>query len=360
MANQIIPLNRLAEILAEKVGISVADAQKFIRQYFETISYGLGSGSDVAIKGLGSFSRSTDRENPLQFTPDESLSQILNAPFEAFVPIPIQGDVDMSETNMPDDETSAETILSDDNTEAQDDSKNSTSIEETITESNDETNILNVARQEDDDEDSSDVVSNNAPEGTEQSTEESEDEPDEPEDFDDDIEGHAEVYVLPHRKRRTFIWCILFMLVGVASGFAVGYYFHDQINAYFCNVKSPSVLPVDADTVKVATDTIKSEPKDTVQEKVVIDTTAKPQPRYDVVTSKQFLTTLAGKYYGVKDYWVYIYEANKSRLKHPDRIKPGTRILIPEITDYLSDPTPTEKNIEQARHKAAQIYARYN
>lgn len=356
MANQIIPLNRLAEILAEKVGISVADAQKFIRQYFETISYGLGSGSDVAIKGLGSFSRTEDRENPLQFTPDDSLSQILNAPFEAFVPIPIQGDVDMSETNVSDDETTAEATLSDDNTEEQDEDENSTPIEDDDIESDDETDTSNVARQEDND-DSSDETLNNEPE--EEPNEKPEIGQEESEDFDDDIEEHAEVYVLPHRKRRTFIWCILFTLIGVASGFAIGYYFHDQINAYFCTAESSNVQSVEADTAKVATNTIKLESKDTVQHKVAIDTIAKAQPRYDVVTAKQFLTTLAGKYYGVKDYWVYIYEANKSRLKHPDRIKPGTRILIPEITDYLSDPTPTEKNIEQARHKAAQIYARY-
>lgn len=356
MANQIIPLNRLAEILAEKVGISVADAQKFIRQYFETISYGLGSGSDVAIKGLGSFSRTADRENPLQFTPDDSLSQILNAPFEAFVPIPIPGDVDMSETNVSDDDTTTEATLSDDNMEEQDEDENSTPIEDDDIESDDETKTLNVARQEDND-DSSDETLNNKPE--EEPNEKPEIGQEKSEDFDDDIEEHAEVYVLPHRKRRTFIWCILFTLIGVASGFAIGYYFHDQINAYFCTAESSNVQPVDSDMVKDTTDNIKLEPQDTVQQNVAVDTIAKPQPRYDVVTAKQFLTTLAGKYYGVKDYWVYIYEANKSRLKHPDRIKPGTRILIPEITDYLSDPTPTEKNIEQARHKAAQIYARY-
>lgn len=356
MANQIIPLNRLAEILAEKVGISVADAQKFIRQYFEAVSYGLCSGSDVVIKGLGSFSRTADRENPLQFTPDDSLSQILNAPFEAFVPIPIQGDVDMSETKVSDDETTTEATLSDVNSEEQYDSENSTPIEDVGTESDDETNTSNVAWQEDN-ENSSDVALNNEPD-TGQSTE-PENKQEEPGGFDDDIEEHAEVYVLPHRKQRTFIWCILFTLIGVASGFAVGYYFHDQINTHFCNAESSNVQPVDADTARVTTNTIKSEPKDTVQQKIAIDTIAKLQPRYDVVTAKQFLTTLAGKYYGVKDYWVYIYEANKSRLKHPNRIKPGTRILIPEITDFLSDPTPTEKNIEQARHKAAQIYARY-
>lgn len=56
---------------------------------------------------------------------------------------------------------------------------------------------------------------------------------------------------------------------------------------------------------------------------------------------------------------MYIYEANKSRLRHPDRIKPGTRIMIPEITEFLADPTPTESNIRQARQLAAQIYGRF-
>lgn len=77
---QIIPLNHLAEILAIRIGISDVEAQRFIQQYFETISYGLISGGEVSIKGLGTFARSSNADLAVTFTPDESLAKYLTHP----------------------------------------------------------------------------------------------------------------------------------------------------------------------------------------------------------------------------------------------------------------------------------------
>ena len=49
------------------------------------------------------------------------------------------------------------------------------------------------------------------------------------------------------------------------------------------------------------------------------------------------LAWVAYKYYGNKDLWVFIYEANRDRLKHPSQIVVGTRIRIPELDDELRD-----------------------
>jgi nucleoid-associated protein YgaU len=84
---------------------------------------------------------------------------------------------------------------------------------------------------------------------------------------------------------------------------------------------------------------------------------ATAEPKYDMVSENSFLTTLAGKYYGEKDYWVYIYEANSDILKHPDRIKPGTRVLIPDLGDILTGDKAVDK--KNARQKSAEIYARF-
>lgn len=43
------------------------------------------------------------------------------------------------------------------------------------------------------------------------------------------------------------------------------------------------------------------------------------------------LTLLAEKYYGHKDYWVYIFEANKSVIKNPDAVSAGMRLKIPKL-----------------------------
>ncbi|ADQ79316.1 histone family protein DNA-binding protein [Paludibacter propionicigenes WB4] len=50
------------------------------------------------------------------------------------------------------------------------------------------------------------------------------------------------------------------------------------------------------------------------------------------------LTIMAKRYYGSKDFWVYIYEANKDRIPDPDRISEGTQIRIPKLDHRLIDP----------------------
>ena len=66
----------------------------------------------------------------------------------------------------------------------------------------------------------------------------------------------------------------------------------------------------------------------------------KPQPVYDTITSTKFLTTLAGQHYGVKNYWIFIYEANPG-LGNPNSIRPGTRVLIPAKESFM-EPTKAE------------------
>jgi len=49
------------------------------------------------------------------------------------------------------------------------------------------------------------------------------------------------------------------------------------------------------------------------------------------------LTHFAKRYYGKKEFWVYIYEANKDHLSHPDRIPMGTLIRVPKVDKRLID-----------------------
>ena len=404
---QIIPLNRLAEILATRVGVSEAEAQHFIQLYFETISYGLVSGGAVSIKGLGTFARSSDADSVVTFTPDDSLAKILNAPFEAFVPITIPGNVDISDEKVEDID-SQESLDKDDLSQT----GHSSDIEKRSAEnefqesqkSQEPTTDVSIADPEAGEDRTSDVDNhiiespvtsqkqseidqddnfNEQPEPVSENT----DDPTVNSDadteatakdtdsldtdtatdvvadgFDEDDDEHAEVYILPSRKCRSMLWGIIGLMVGALIGIAIGYYFYDDIDRYFG--ERPVAVISKSGTIKPKPRTI-ARAKDTRKDSCASDTSkvvhkeATPEPRYDVVTSHRFLTTLAKEYYGVKDYWVYIYEANKTRLRHPDRIKPGTRILIPEITEFLADPTPTQTNIRQARQLATQIYGRF-
>jgi nucleoid DNA-binding protein len=49
------------------------------------------------------------------------------------------------------------------------------------------------------------------------------------------------------------------------------------------------------------------------------------------------LTIMSKKYYGNKDFWVYIYEANKEKIPNPDIISEGTVIRIPKLDTRLID-----------------------
>ncbi|MCM1036018.1 MAG: hypothetical protein NC406_01665, partial [Bacteroides sp.] len=83
---------------------------------------------------------------------------------------------------------------------------------------------------------------------------------------------------------------------------------------------------------------------------------AKPEPKYDTITSTQFLTTLARKHYGVKNYWIFIYEANPS-LGNPNSIRPGTRVVIPDRSTF-EGPTP-EATAAKAQERLNALARRY-
>lgn len=79
--------------------------------------------------------------------------------------------------------------------------------------------------------------------------------------------------------------------------------------------------------------------------------TGKSAETTDVVTSQIVLTTLSEKYYGSPWFWVYIYEENVKRgiINDPNRIRPGTRVVIPPAEKYGIDAN------DKAALKKAQI-----
>lgn len=60
------------------------------------------------------------------------------------------------------------------------------------------------------------------------------------------------------------------------------------------------------------------------------------------------LTKFAKKYYGNVNFWVYIYEANKSKISNPDNVPTGIDIKIPKLDKRLVDPED-KRCIEFAR-----------
>ena len=74
----------------------------------------------------------------------------------------------------------------------------------------------------------------------------------------------------------------------------------------------------------------------------------------ETLTEGSRLAWLSKKYYGAKDFWVYIYEANKEILPDPNAIPVGTQIRIPRLPKDLID-TNNPESMNQAKALQDQI-----
>ena len=57
----------------------------------------------------------------------------------------------------------------------------------------------------------------------------------------------------------------------------------------------------------------------------------------EVVGKDSRLAWISYKYYGVKDFWVYIYEANLDQVSSPNYVKPGQKLRIPALDSKYTD-----------------------
>lgn len=109
-----ISLSDLAQRLVEKSGISLQDAELFIRKMFDVANEGLQSDKLVKMKWLGTFKVMAvkDRESvdvntgeriiiegrdKISFTPDNILKEIVNKPFAQFETVVVNDGVDFDE-----------------------------------------------------------------------------------------------------------------------------------------------------------------------------------------------------------------------------------------------------------------------
>lgn len=189
----------------------------------------------------------------------------------------------------------------------------------------------------------------------------------------------------------------LFFVVGLMVGLGLGYFGHDYIRG---RATSNSIIPSEPELEVVPLDTVAQDDTTFVdlsdatedvidklpdvtenkenqdlknkEEATITETSQKtvetpvtekiidkkPEPVYDVITPGSDLISLSVKHYKNKEYWVYIYEANKSKIKNPNNVMSGLRLVIPPKSqcDVSTDET---KNIEAAKAKSAQILRQF-
>jgi len=171
-------------------------------------------------------------------------------------------------------------------------------------------------------------------------------------------------------KKKKLLWIPILFILLLGSGFGL-YYFYPPAHKladksfhkskkYIVNLKenvsltdmfnavsnwiNPQPKPIPApETVVVPKDTTLSDslyvkqPVDSLQ--VLFDNLRvyKEFIASERIKSGSRLTLMARRYYGSKDFWVYIYEANKEKIPNPDQIAKGTLIRIPKLDARLID-----------------------
>lgn len=187
------------------------------------------------------------------------------------------------------------------------------------------------------------------------------------------------------RVRNGIILMFFLTLALIVCGF---FFMYNDLSSKIENLTVQNQVPVEAeeaDEPKESKDIIvNSLPQEEIQsesaepaevENTVAETTVKEQPAkaeekaaptkpsdviaYDTVTTTRYLTTIAKEHYGNYSLWPYIYKENEDILGHPDRIKPGTKVVVPNLSKYGIDPN-NPADIEKAKRLGVEIYKKFS
>lgn len=346
--SKIINLPSLISAISASSGIDPATVRRFVHQLFALVEDKLLQNESVNIDGIGEFTKGFSKDNPILFRPDKKLAELINEPFAAFTPIEVNegAEAEMENININNDEQPTSETEGQ-NTEESD-------ISEIHTEDNEVT---------------APVVRETPKDGPVMEKPDIE-EPDnqyEPivNPVSEKIEiGDEDIEPTPFNRPNTTLWLLLGILIGIIIGIVCGYFagktaakIDELTNLAGWNIEaeeseenesSTSDEPV-IESNSIVEDTIKQLTSDVKSTEPV--NKAEPEEVYDTVTKT--LSALAGKHYGNRNYWVFIFKANPN-LKDPDKIAPGTRVLVPPYDSFA------EETREATDAKAKRLIAELN
>lgn len=350
--NERLTMPRLAALLAAKTGLPQKTCEDYLRQIITTVSEALAKGENVRISGLGTFKlvhveprRSVDvntgepvvlpARRKVVFVPSKEMASLANAPFAMFEAVELAEGVTEAELDSLEQAPTVSADISEPS--------------ETIL--NDDPGMFSYELSDDD---NTDVA------GIEPAAEEA-----------SGPGQHLPVLYqgsyddIARMKRRRFGYGFMAGFISAVAllGLLASWVWYDGRCADpTCEYRDNTVQVVPADTV--AADTVASMTFDTAvaaAEVPQIDTQPSDAPAkkvYDYVSTTRYLTTIAKEHYGNYNLWPYIYEENKAFLGHPDRIRPGTRVVVPPLSKYGVNPGDPAA-IAEAKRLGVAIYARY-
>ena len=353
-----LTIGEFSALLAVRAGLDAAEAEAFVKGFFEEVAENLARGERVDVDYVGTFSRAEfDTVNPVRFLPASGIADLLNEPFSMFEVVEIDDDAILPENDEPElveDEEAVEEI------EIVED-RCPTGWADQTSPTGQVDPISSV------DEPASPRPSAEAP----QAASALEPTPSHA------AEDEASVVVAhddAHEARRSRSCCkalcavIVVLLMGLS--YLVGF-FTPEIIVFIrsCGHKAGNLItaPVDQPGQCVA-DTPAVQPEQpvvvTVRDTVTVSVAApvappEPEVTTDTVRKRYYITTMAKKYYGDDNFWPYIYLENQDKLGHPDYTAPGTVVVIPPAAKYgidVNDPA----SLSAAKQKGYEIYRRFD
>ena len=357
--NNIVTLSQLITRLAKITETDTNTARRFLRSFFASIEDCLLNNEDVTIKGIGTFRRSTDpnfgNESGIAFIPDKELAAEINAPFAAFEPeILAQGiefDDELEDTSVVESVPQKPEVV---------EATEEVSIPETVKESEPEPAIMPepeiVAKLEPEPkpvpepevEEDAEVVTPPIPFA---------------EDIKEGLEGESEEF---GSNKKIWLWVALIIILAIGIGYYAAIYetndsseVENTENADDTTGTPPIIEEISMEDMvlesenvdSTATETMKN--IDTIPNQTEKQEEASSTVRHDTVTKSRFLATMAREYYGKSIYWVYIYEANSDRIANPNKIAPGTEVVIPDKSSFAA--ATEDETIRMAEMKLAEI-----
>lgn len=371
----------LPQLIDSLIATGIADSatiRNFIQEFTAIIEGTLARGESVSVKGIGTFHAvEVADELYIEFAPDATLAETVNAPFSIFEPVELPDnltDADMETAEMACNETEPASRPCPPpippRREAAAPEPAATSpvsapapdpiIETPVQPEHAEPEHKTAAPGSD----------NNEPEQAPHNTLPTKE-------IEKIIEHERVVEVRDHSSHHT-MHIVIASLLSLVAGLAIGFFANNRLNLSHIknvNIEAEGVNVISkteakegksatADSVaSVAAGHSDSIPADTVspgQGPTAVEPEAKTveTPRAAIVTdtvkANRYLTTMARRHYGKKIFWVYIYEENKNIIDDPDHIAPNTVVVIPPAEKYGIKAGDKESEAD-AMHRAQAI-----
>lgn len=351
----------LPQLIDALIATGIADSatiRNFIREFTAIIEGTLARGESVSVKGIGTFHAvEVADELYIEFAPDATLAETVNAPFSIFEPVELPDnltDADMETAEMACNETEPASqpcpppIPPRREAAAPEPAATSPVSEPApgpIIEA-----PVQPEHAEPEHKTAAPVSGNNEPEQAPQNALPTKE-------IEKIIEHERVVEVRDHSSHHT-MHIVIASLLSLVAGLAIGFFANNRLNLSHIknvNIEAEGVNVISKTEAKegksatadslasVAAGPSDSIPADTVspgQGSTAVEPEAKTVESSraaivtDTVKANRYLTTMARRHYGKKIFWVYIYEENKNIIDNPDHIAPNTVVVIPPAEKY--------------------------